>query len=73
MLWDKFRFSTDLAERKQAYVALMQRIKDDPPVLPLYQPFESFGMKRSLAWQPLPGHIPYVLDFRAGRVTLAAR
>ena len=51
----------------------MQRIKDDPPVLPLYQPYESYGMKRSLAWRPLPGHIPYVLDFRAGRVALAAR
>jgi peptide/nickel transport system substrate-binding protein len=72
-LWEKFRFSTDLAERKQAYASLMQRIKDDPPVLPLYQPYESYGMKRSLAWRPLPGHIPYVLDFRAGRVALAAR
>jgi peptide/nickel transport system substrate-binding protein len=42
-------------------------------VLPLYQPYESYGMKRSLGWRPLPGHIPYVLDFRAGRVALAAR
>jgi peptide/nickel transport system substrate-binding protein len=72
-LWEKFRFSTDLAERKQAYTGLMQAIKNDPPVLPLYQPYESYGMKSSLAWRPLPGHIPYVLDFRAGRVTLAAR
>lgn len=72
-LWDKFRFSTDIAERKTAYAGLMQAIKNDPPVLPLYQPYESYGMKRSLSWRPLPGHIPYVLDFRAGRVTLAAR
>ncbi len=72
-LWEKFRFSTDLTERKQAYAGLMQAIKNDPPVLPLYQPYESYGMKRSLAWRPLPGHIPYVLDFRAGRITLAAR
>jgi peptide/nickel transport system substrate-binding protein len=72
-LWEKFRYSTDLAVRKQAYTELMQAIKNDPPVLPLYQPYESYGMKRALAWRPLPGHIPYVLDFRAGRVTLAAR
>ena len=72
-LWEKFRFSTDLAERKKAYAELMQAIKNDPPVLPLYQPYECYGMKSSLAWRPLPGHIPYVLDFRAGRVTLAAR
>lgn len=72
-VWDRFRYSTDVETRKKAYSELMAMIKDDPPVLPLYQPFESYGMKRSLSWRPLPGHIPYVLDFRAGRVQLSAR
>jgi peptide/nickel transport system substrate-binding protein len=72
-VWERFRFSTDLAARKQAYSELMTIIRNDPPVLPLYQPYESFAMRRSIAWKPLPGHIPYVLDFRAGRITEAAR
>jgi peptide/nickel transport system substrate-binding protein len=39
-------------------------------VLPLYQPYESFGLLKKVNWKPLPGHIPYVLDFRAGQITL---
>ena len=70
-IWERFRFSTDLAARQRAYAELMQAIANDPPVLPLYQPYESFAMRRGLNWRPLPGHIPYVLDFRAGRVALA--
>jgi peptide/nickel transport system substrate-binding protein len=68
-LWEKFRFSTDLATRKQAYTELMAYIKDDPPVLPLYQPYESYGMTRKINWKPSPGHIPYVLDFRSGMIS----
>lgn len=71
-VWDRFRFSTDVAERKKAYAELMDAIKADPPVLPLYQPYESFGLRRSVNWKPLPGHIPYVLDFRAGRINTAS-
>jgi peptide/nickel transport system substrate-binding protein len=67
--WERFRFSTELTARKAAFAELMEYIKNDPPVLVLYQPFESYGLKRSIGWRPLPGHIPYVLDFRAGRIT----
>ena len=70
-IWERFRFSTDVAERKTAYAELMEAIKADPPVLPLYQPFESFGLRKTVNWKPLPGHIPYVLDFRAGRISAA--
>jgi peptide/nickel transport system substrate-binding protein len=68
--WEKFRFSTDLATRKQAYTELMAMIKADPPVLPLYQPYESYGMSKRINWKPLIGHIPYVLDFRAGMISI---
>lgn len=71
--WERFRYSTDTAERKKAYAELMERVKDDPPLLPLYQPYEAFAMKKSIKWKPLPGHIPYVLDFRAGRIATAAQ
>jgi peptide/nickel transport system substrate-binding protein len=69
--WERFRFSPDVEDRKGAYVELMERIKQDPPVLPLYRPYESWAMQTSIDWQPQPGHIPYVLDFRAGSITLA--
>jgi peptide/nickel transport system substrate-binding protein len=67
-LWESFRFSTGLAERKAAYAKLMERIADDPPFLLLYQPYEAYAMKKTLNWKPLPGHVPYVLDFRAGHI-----
>ncbi|MEM5475533.1 ABC transporter substrate-binding protein [Pacificibacter sp. AS14] len=69
-MWERFRFSTDVEARKAAYAELMDRVKADPAVLPLYRPFESWGMKTSINWAPMPGHIPYVLDFRAGSITL---
>lgn len=71
--WEKFRYSTDLATRKAAYARLMEYIKNDPPVLVLWQPFESYGLGKGLNWKPLPGHIPYVLDFRAGRVSIVTQ
>jgi peptide/nickel transport system substrate-binding protein len=71
-IWERFRFSTDVEDRKIAYAELMGRIAENPPVLPLYQPYESWAMTAEVDWKPLPGHIPYVLDFRAGRVSLAA-
>lgn len=69
--WERFRFSTELDARKKAYTELMEIVRDDPPVLVLYQPYESYGMKKSVNWAPKPGHIPYVLDFRATGVSLA--
>jgi peptide/nickel transport system substrate-binding protein len=68
--WEKFRFSPTVEARRAAYAELMDRIAQDPPVLPLYQPHESWGMRRSINWKPLPGHIPYVLDFRAGSISV---
>ncbi|MBU2483803.1 MAG: ABC transporter substrate-binding protein [Alphaproteobacteria bacterium] len=70
--WEKFRFSDKVADRKTAYAELMDRIKQDPPFLVLYQPFESWAMQKGIQWGPKPGHIPYVLDFRAGSITVAS-
>jgi len=68
-IWEKFRFSKDVNDRKAAYAQLMERIKQDPPFLPLYRPYESWAMQADVNWAPKPGHIPYVLDFRAGSIT----
>jgi peptide/nickel transport system substrate-binding protein len=69
-MWERFRYSTDIETRKAAYAEIMAYVKDEAPFLVLYQPYESYGMSKSLDWKPLPGHIPYVLDFRAGAVAL---
>jgi peptide/nickel transport system substrate-binding protein len=70
--WERFRFSDDVETRREAYAELMERIKNDPPVLPLYQPYESWAMRADIDWAPKPGHIPYVLDFRAGSIEFAS-
>ena len=72
-MWNRFRYSTDVEARKAAYAEIMAYVKEEAPFIPLYQPYESYGMTQSVNWKPLPGHIPYVLDFRAGRVNLAQR
>jgi peptide/nickel transport system substrate-binding protein len=69
--WERFRFSAKVEDRKQAYGEIMEYIKNDPPVLVLWQPFESYGIRKSINWKPMPGHIPYVLDFRAGKVSIS--
>jgi peptide/nickel transport system substrate-binding protein len=71
-IWERFRFSTDIEARKTAYAELMERIKVDAPFLPLYRPYESWAMRTDLEWAPKPGHIPYVLDFRAGSIEFAS-
>jgi peptide/nickel transport system substrate-binding protein len=71
-IWERFRFSKDVEARKAAYAELMERIAQDPPVLPLYRPFESWAMNKNVNWAPKPGHIPYVLDFRAGSISFAS-
>jgi peptide/nickel transport system substrate-binding protein len=72
-VWNRFRYSMDIGERKKAWGELMAYIKEEVPFVVLYQPYESYGLNKSLSWKPLPGHIPYVLDFRAGRITFAGK
>ncbi|MBO6777900.1 MAG: ABC transporter substrate-binding protein [Marinibacterium sp.] len=67
-MYDAFRFETDVATRNERFADLMEVVKNDAPFLVLYQPFESWGMRADLDWAPYPGHIPYVLDFRAGYI-----
>jgi len=69
-MWNKFRYETDVKKRNAAYKVIMDYIQDEAPFIVLYQPYESFGMSKALNWKPFPGHIPYVLDFTAGRVSI---
>lgn len=67
-LYEKHRFETDVEKRNEIFAELMAQVKEDAPFLVLYQPYESWGMRADLDWAPYPGHIPYVLDFRAGYI-----
>ncbi len=71
-IWDRFRFSPEPADRRTAYAQLMERIAANPPVLPLYRPYEAWALRNGVEWAPQAGHIPYVLDFRAGSISVAA-
>ena len=65
-LYNEFRWELDPEIRNAKYGEIMDLVKEDAFMLVLYQPFESYGMREDLHWDPFPGHIPYVLDFRAG-------
>ena len=69
-IWERFRFGETVEERRAAYAELMERIEENPPVLPLWRPYESWALRADVDWAPQPGHIPYVLDFRAGSISM---
>jgi peptide/nickel transport system substrate-binding protein len=68
--WEEFRFAPTVEARKASFAKLMDYIQAEAPVLPLYQPYESWAMKSNVTWAPLPGNVPYALDFRAGNITV---
>ena len=67
-LYDAFRYETDVEKRNAAFARVMEEVERDAPFFIKYQPYESWGMRADLDWAPFPGHIPYVLDFRAGYI-----
>jgi len=72
-LYERFRFSEDVETRKALYQEIMDQVMKEEAVFTiLYQPYESYGLRDNVEWRPLPGHIPYVLDFRAGNLSVGA-
>lgn len=70
-VYDRFRFSEKIEDRKAAYAELMEISVANPAFMPLYRPYESWAMRNEVNWKPMPGNIPYVLDFRAGSISFA--
>ena len=70
-LWNNFRYSMDTADRLKYYREIMEYVAEEAPFTILYQPYESWGMRKDVDWKPLPGHIPYVLDFHKGNITVS--
>lgn len=69
-IYERFRFSLDPAERLEAYREVMQIWDEEAPATILYQPIEYYALRNGVSWEPLPGHQPYTLDFRAYNLTM---
>lgn len=69
-MFERFRYSPNIEDRKAAYAEIMDYLAEDPALIPLYRPYESFAMVKNVNWKPQPGNIAYVLDFRAGSISL---
>lgn len=68
--YDKVRYSTDPDVRKKAYAELMKIGEEEAGWVLLYQPYESFAMRKDIAWT-IPRFLrPYTLNFRAGEITV---
>ncbi|HHC29934.1 MAG TPA: ABC transporter substrate-binding protein [Rhodobacterales bacterium] len=61
-------YEVDPDKRNAAFARVMKEIERDAPYFVLYQPYESWGIREDLDWEPYPGHRAYVLDFRAGYI-----
>lgn len=68
-LWDAFRFGETDEIRKDAFEKIMDRNTSDPASIALLRPYESWAMTQDVNWAPMPGNIPYILDFRAGSIS----
>ncbi len=68
-LYDRFRYTLDLEERKKLYREVLGYWEDFVPATILYQPIEFYGVRKGVNWQPLPGSQTYILDFRADNLS----
>lgn len=68
-LYERFRFSRSVDVRREAYREIMDIAREEVPFTLLYQPIEYYGIRKGINWQPLPGHQPYGLDFRADNLS----
>jgi len=68
-LYDRFRYTLDLEERKKLYREVLGYWEDFVPATILYQPMEFYGVRKGVNWRPLPGSQTYILDFRADNLS----
>jgi peptide/nickel transport system substrate-binding protein len=59
---------TDPAARKALFVKMLDTWEDECPGTILYQPFEAYAIKRSIAWRPTTF---YFMDLRPDNLTFA--
>lgn len=72
-LYEAARFGQDVETRKTAYTKLMELGEQENGWLLLYQPYESFAMRKDITWQ-IPRFLrPYTMNFRAGEVSVGTK
>lgn len=72
-LYEAARFGQDVATRKDAYRKLIELGEQEAGWILLYQPYESFAMRKDISWQ-IPRYLrPYTMNFRAGEVSVGAK
>ena len=68
-LYETARFSQDVEERKAAYAEMHEVLADLAPVIPLYQPADSYGVRADIDFDIPVAVRPFTLPLRAGQIT----
>ena len=68
-LYEIARFGKDLEERKNAYAEMHSILADLAPVIPLYQPADSYAMRADIDFEIPIALRPFTLPLRAGQIT----
>ena len=63
------RFGQTVEERKEAYAKLHEVFSDIAPVIPLYQPADSYGMREDIDFEIPAALRPFTVPLRAGQIT----
>ena len=63
------RFGQTVEERKEAYAKLHEVFTDIAPVIPLYQPADSYAMRADIDFEIPASLRPFTIPLRAGQIT----
>ena len=63
------RFGQTVEERKEAYAKLHEVFADIAPVIPLYQPTDSYAMRADIDFKIPSALRPFTVPLRAGQIT----
>lgn len=68
-LYETARFSQSVEERKEAYAEMHEVLAELAPVIPLYQPADSYAMRADIDFEIPVALRPFSLPLRAGQIT----
>ncbi|MEM9229968.1 MAG: ABC transporter substrate-binding protein [Pseudomonadota bacterium] len=68
-LYETARFGTTIEERKTAYAGMHEILAEQAPVIPLYQPADSYAVRADIDFEIPVALRPFTLPLRAGQIT----
>ena len=68
--YEAARFGQTVEERKEAYANLHEVFSDLAPLVPLYQPADSYAMRADIDFEIPTALRPFTLPLRAGQITV---